>query len=303
MNIIKKARISADKRSIDAYGRSIEYAVAVYLMDEGKFPENISQLTIEYTGDEVVCSTAKLNSDSSVYLTGCTVAGRSVDYTYGTEKNDTVSTYKAYQVGDTVTYNNINYYVIENSNTTKSTVTILKADPLSVADVNRYGTGHINRYTGSSVGTAYEYNGGYGGMAYYTSETCGSISDTMVYDGCTTNYEQSEIKYAVDGWASENVPTGLQEARLITIEELRDNLGFVIDDSSNDTQYIPSSTTPNWVYNSNYYYWTMSLYEGSSSMVWTVGTAGYANEDNVTTYGSNVVRPVITVSKSVLPNN
>ena len=42
MNIIKKARISADKRSIDAYGRSIEYAVAVYLMDEGKFPENIS---------------------------------------------------------------------------------------------------------------------------------------------------------------------------------------------------------------------------------------------------------------------
>ena len=151
MNIIKKARISADKRSIDAYGRSIEYAVAVYLMDEGKFPENINQLTIEYTGDEVVCSTAKLNSDSSVYLTGCTFAGRSVDYTYGTEKNDTVSTYKAYQVGDTVTYNNINYYVIENSNTTKSTVTLLKADPLSVADVNRYGTGHINRYTGSSV--------------------------------------------------------------------------------------------------------------------------------------------------------
>ena len=73
INIIKKARISADKRSIDAYGRSIEYAVAVYLMDEGKFPENISQLTIEYTGDEVVCSTAKLNSDSSVYLTGCIV--------------------------------------------------------------------------------------------------------------------------------------------------------------------------------------------------------------------------------------
>ena len=28
MNIIRKARISADKRSVDAYGRSIELAIA-----------------------------------------------------------------------------------------------------------------------------------------------------------------------------------------------------------------------------------------------------------------------------------
>ena len=76
MSIIKKARISADKRSIDAYGRSIELAIASYLLDEGKFPTSIDELTIEYTGDEVVCSTTQLNSDSSVYLTGCTVAGR-----------------------------------------------------------------------------------------------------------------------------------------------------------------------------------------------------------------------------------
>ena len=83
MSIIKKARISADKRSIDAYGRSIELAIASYLLDEGKFPTSIDELTIEYTGDEVVCSTTQLNSDSSVYLTGCTVAGRNIDYKYG----------------------------------------------------------------------------------------------------------------------------------------------------------------------------------------------------------------------------
>ena len=57
MSIIKKARISADKRSIDAYGRSIELAIAGYLMDNGSFPTDISQLTIEYSGDEVVCLT------------------------------------------------------------------------------------------------------------------------------------------------------------------------------------------------------------------------------------------------------
>ena len=46
MNIIRKARISADKRSIDAYGRSIELAVAGYLLDTGRFPTSVEQLTI-----------------------------------------------------------------------------------------------------------------------------------------------------------------------------------------------------------------------------------------------------------------
>ena len=64
MNIIRKARISADKRSIDAYGRSIELAIADYLLDTGAFPTDISQLTIEYSGPEVVCSTTQLNPDS-----------------------------------------------------------------------------------------------------------------------------------------------------------------------------------------------------------------------------------------------
>ena len=49
MNIIRKARISADKRSIDAYGRSIELAIAGYLMDTGDFPTSISELTIEWS--------------------------------------------------------------------------------------------------------------------------------------------------------------------------------------------------------------------------------------------------------------
>ena len=48
MNIIRKARISADKRSVDAYGRSIdaygrsvELAIAGYLLDTGKFPTDV----------------------------------------------------------------------------------------------------------------------------------------------------------------------------------------------------------------------------------------------------------------------
>ncbi len=79
MNIIRKARISADRRSIDAYGRSIELAIAGYLLDTGKFPTEVSQLTIEYSGNKVECSTTQINTDSSVYLAGCTVTGRNVE--------------------------------------------------------------------------------------------------------------------------------------------------------------------------------------------------------------------------------
>ena len=87
INIIRKARVSADKRSVDAYGRSIELAIAGYLLDTGKFPTSIDQLTIEYSENEVVCETTQINNDSSVYLARCTVAGRSTgDYTYGSDK-------------------------------------------------------------------------------------------------------------------------------------------------------------------------------------------------------------------------
>ena len=136
LNIIRKARISADKRSIDAYGRSIELSIASYLLDTGTFPASVEQLTIEYTGDEVVCSTTQLNSDSSVYLSGCTVAGRNVDYSYGTDRTTSFSTYKSYSVGDEVSYNNVNYYVIAESGPNESTVTLLKVEPLTVEEVN-----------------------------------------------------------------------------------------------------------------------------------------------------------------------
>ena len=173
MNIIKKAKTAADKRSIDAYGRSIELAIAGYLMDTGDFPTSIDQLTIEYSGDEVVCSTTQIKSDSSVYLAGCTVGGRSVEgYTYG--KEEAAPTYTAYSVGDEVTYNNVDYYGIADSDAKETSVTLLNKDPLSVAQVNQYGAGHVNMYVTQDTSAAYyqqayDYNnaGTVGGMAYY----------------------------------------------------------------------------------------------------------------------------------------
>ena len=294
MSIIRKARVSADKRSIDAYGRSIELAIAGYLLDNGKFPTEVSQLTIEYSGSQVVCSTTQINTDSSVYLAGCTVAGRNVEnYTYGSDKSPT---YTAYTVGDTVTYNNVNYYVIKDSGAKESAVTLLKAEPLSVAEVNQFGAGHVNRYAEVSVGTAYDYNG-YGGMQYYSSSTCGYNGSSWVYDECTTDYATSEIKYVVDAWKTAKAPLAT-EARLITYDELIDNLGYdpTISSAGNPQK---NDNVPTWVYNSNYWYWTSSQHPNSSSKGWRVFINGELGDYDVYRYDS-VVRPVITLSQSNL---
>ena len=186
MNIIRKARIAADKRSIDAYGRSIELAIATYLLDNGTFPTSINDLQVEYSGDEVVCSTTQLNSDSSIYLTGCTVGGRTVDYTYGSDKQPII-----YSVGDQIKYNGVNYYVIANSGPDEEIVTLLKAEPLTTSEVNQYGVGHVNmnvQSNNSYYQTAWDYNG-YGGMQYYSSSTCGYNGTDWIDSGCTLDYE------------------------------------------------------------------------------------------------------------------
>ena len=267
LNIIKKARVSADKRSIDAYGRSVELAIADYLLDTGTFPTSIGELTVEYNGDEVVCSQTQIKSDSSVYLAECTVGGRNVDgYIYG--KEEAASTYTAYSIGDEVTYNNVDYRVIKNSSASESSITLLKAEPLTYEEVQTYSSG-----TGAHTSD----NNGIGGMQY----------------GSTKNYETSYIKTTVDAWKTEKAPAA-SEARLVTLDDLTDNLGYVFDTEATSLSYIKTDNTPNWLYNEDYSYWTMSPDDSSIWVIYNDGRLGN------TRYGTEAVRPVIVISKSVL---
>ena len=283
MSIIKKAKVSADKRSIDAYGRSIELAIAGYLLDSGTFPTNISQLTIEYSGAEVVCSTTQLNSDSSIYLTGCTVDGRSVDYTYG--KYET-PTYDTYSVGDEVSYNNVDYYVIKDSDASESNVTLLKAEPLTVEEITTYSEG-----TGAQIYNNTSY-GGYGGIQY----------------GTTSAYLQSYVKHVVDAWAQANASSGLQDARLINFDDLLDNLGYENNFyCTGDCLYQGGlDNVPLFVYSNNYFYWIMTANNDSDSNVWVINPNGTLGGMSVSkyrdegTFKSFAVRPVIVLSKSVI---
>ena len=312
MNIIRKARIAADKRIIDAYGRSIELAIAGYLLDNGKFPTSIDQLTIEYSGSVVVCSTTKLNSDSSIYLTGCKVNNRDVNYAYGIDKSPS---YTTYSVGDIVNYNDIDFYVIKDSGVNDNTVTLLKAEPLTVAEVNTYGgvgtdDNHVNKYPypEDAGNIAVDING-YGGMAYYSSETCGYINHDVVSYGCTTDYASSDIKYVVDAWANDNFSINdLKNKRLITKDEY---LNYCIEEeyqsspSNTSIRYIPQY---DWLKADGGDYYTMSSYDDAVdgvSIIISNGDIGLTcihQHPAVSSGGKGLVRPVVEIYKSALNN-
>lgn len=165
-----------------------------------------------------------------------------------------ISAYKSYSVGDEVTYNNVDYYVIADSGVNEEEVQLLKKDPLTVAQVNQYGAGHVNMYVTSDTSASYyqqayniNYNGtdtGIGGMAYYTSATCTNYGDDS---GCTTDYAQSEIKYVVDAWKAAQAPNATN-ARLITLDDLTDNLGMELNRTDpSDYRVTVTEDTPTWV--------------------------------------------------------
>ena len=103
------------------------------------------------------------------------------------------------------------------------------------------------------------------------------------------------MKYVVDAWKTVQAPVAL-EARLITLDDLENNLGY-FKMSENTAQLLLSSTVPNWVYNSSYYYWTMSQGNDNNNSMWSVTFDGDIQDGNL--YSERgVVRPVITIQKS-----
>ena len=235
--------------------------------------------------------------------------------------NITVYAYTEYKVGDIVSYNDIEFYVIKNSGSEEDSVTMLKAEPLTAEEINQYGgvgtaNNHVNMYSSNSTSsnfyhTAYDSNG-YGGMAYYSSSTCGYNGSTWVDDGCTTEYNESDIKYVVDAWKSAQAPDAT-EARLITVNELINdfNYEYYYDEQTSHSSYRTTEDTPNWVHNGGYEYWTMSptsevdsnsAVKNNVEYIYGSTIRGFACYGNCGGYcmPNVTVRPVIVLPKSVL---
>ena len=368
LNTIRRVKDVANKRSVDGYGRAVEYAMADYQLVHLAYPDNFDKLEIEYKGNKVECKTSRINPDYSIYLSECKVNGKLVkddkeidgyyhygilkmtnqEYvdTYGKNLEDALKKYhdehneypsdyttlelppsdkevscdvsinydgtvyltkclvdedevidentkdnyyhygsRKYKVGDIVAYNDINFYVLSKNS---SSITLLKADPFSVDEVNMYGEGHINKYSYGSVGTAYNYNG-HGYITYYTSETCGYLNGRVYENGCITDYSSSDIKYVIDSWAAE---------KIYFEDEYVDSTGYSVR-LITEQEYEKISTEESWKYG-DYIYWTMTP-ESTIFMydILSDGSIGTRNVYNSYGYGL-AVRPVVTLKKSAL---
>ena len=285
----------SDKEYVDLYGEMIEEALKNYYIDNNRYPDNFDELTLDNLDKSIECSIS-LNWDKSIYMTMCKVNNTYVMdetsddnyYHYGVYKP-----YKTiYKTGDEVTYNGVDYYTLKDSKDSEQNVTLLKKEPLSVSEVDNYGAGHVNMNNLSSTNTYYRkaYNqNGYGGMAYNSSSY-------------NSNYLQSDVKYVVDAWASAKTETSdLIEARLIKIDEIRDNLYFEIRYGATYNTYAVTSMTPTWAVDNKYTYWTMTPYNDYSSIVWVVSYYNACTSRNNTRNSySYVVRPVIVIKKSAI---
>lgn len=83
--------------------------------------------------------------------------------------------YTSYTKGQTVTYDNQEYYVMNDSEENKSYVKLLKKEPLTANEINNYNT---------------DYTSTNGEYPYLENSNCTSGNAS----NCSTNYDTSSIK-------------------------------------------------------------------------------------------------------------
>ena len=276
INIVSESGIESKKISIDNYGDAVKQAVVKYQLVYKEKPKSFNQLNIEYNGSRVDCKIKDINYDDTIYLSNCSVNGEEINnYEYGKSKR--------YKVGDTVIYNNIDFYVISNSEGNQNYLVLLKTKALTQKELENLGFSSSN-----------------GRVAFYTSDDC----NTSNRSHCFSNYETSNVKRIVDAWTENNFNSDAlikdndgYVSRLITIEELRNNLGYGQGNSLNDN-------VPDFVY-INSHYWTMSTVNNNFS-AWLVGgnnsswPPGILKTANLNNLSSNAIRPVVNLRKSVI---
>ena len=111
LGIINDAKDSANARSVEAYGKSVETAVTKYMMSEDysgaditiqadgaadDATSTIKTSDITYSGTRVVCDGVTYdNTNGTVSLTDCAVNGSSKHYDYSTDGSIGAEEHKA----------------------------------------------------------------------------------------------------------------------------------------------------------------------------------------------------------------
>ena len=276
MNIIRKAKDSADKRSIDIYGKTVEIAAVAYMLDDTEFPTSFDDLTIEYTGSKVECAVNIVNYDGSVFLDKCAVNGRLIKdskfssgyYQYGRDTGNYMFT--LYKDINEVVNNSSNGSGSSSSGSTNSTSSSTTQNTLGTVT---YNGGTYYRLTNVNVTAGY--------VALIPEKPL-SYEDTLKYAG---NIPVVNIlKIIIDSWAADNSKDG-STASVMTTEYLT-NQGYSL--IGNNT-YQKTSNTPTSLFSLGIDYWAIddndNVYKG-----WSLFNVTYP-------YDIATIRPIIIAPK------
>ena len=191
--------------------------------------------------------------------------------------------YTSYTKGQIVTYDNQEYYVMDNSQGNKSYIKLLKKEPLTVNEINAYNTSYTST------------NGEY---PYLENSTCTSGNTT----NCSTNYDNSNIKTIIDNWSNsynnDLISINGYKARLVNNNDIMDYFAYESYYASPNNGYRASSDTPSWAYINGKPYWSMKTSEDSNIQVYGVSNT-LSSED---VYNKLYIRPVINLKKCAITN-
>ena len=289
IGIIKNAREKSNERSIEAYGRAVENAVGVYLLNNpNEQPTTISltSLDIQTSGKTVICDNTNvtIKTNGSIRLESCYVEDSNQKYNYDNKRLEKISNsttaYKAYSVGDTFTLNGDSYHIIADSGASQDYVVALKDTPLTISEINS---------AGGTVTHAYSDTNSIGNISYHDSSSV---------------YSTSDIKRVVESWAQSKFTNELKtvdeySVRLINISELEE-LGYEQVDNGSAKYYPLNDDVPSWVYSADFGYWTLTPCADTLDNVWKVSIIGKIYGEGVHGNLDSAVRPVINVYKNKL---
>ncbi len=253
-----------------ASGSSVNVNDVIYAKDH-------LTLKVTLTYKDTVTASELATSDVSISNLGITI-----DFEQSSDAlikdNGEVANYRVYHQGDKITVNNEDYWIIARSGIGQDYVVALKDEPLTVEEVNLYG---------SSISVSAGNQNGYGKMAF----------------GSTNEYSTSNIKIVVDTWANDKFANDiLKEIDGYKSRLLMESDFMVLGYSGRYVHgYTNVSNVPNFVYSYTDYYTAYKSTRGAITYVAVDGQiiSGGGPQPHV----ERLVRPVINVYKSALENN
>lgn len=202
--------------------------------------------------------------------------------------------YSEYKIGDLIQYDNEEYYIIEDSRADSNYVTAIKKEPLLLSD--------INEYKGKTNIDIKELSNNIGSISFFANENC----NEEVYSGCSSFYNNSIIKKILKSWSNEKfddndlVKVNGYKVRLITTKELFNNLGYDKNNKITPYQYSKTEDVYDWLYDSNYSYWTMSNKDDSDYEVYAITNDGDLIGDSNYIWNYGAIKPVVNLHKDAI---